>query len=52
MNKGRIGMPNLNGGKPIRELEFLPDELKLMQGYRFLTAKQVLMILNSGEANY
>jgi len=42
----------LNDGRPIRELEFLPDELKLIQGYRFLTAKQVMIILNSGEANY
>ena len=42
----------LNEGKPLRELEFLPDDQKLIQGYRFLTAKQVMVILNSGEKNY
>jgi GTP-binding protein YchF len=42
----------LNDGKPIRALEFSADEQKSIQGYQFLTAKPVLVILNSGEANY
>jgi GTP-binding protein YchF len=42
----------LNAGQPIREMEFSADEQKLIQGYQFLTAKPVLVILNSGEDNY
>jgi GTP-binding protein YchF len=42
----------LNAGTPVRALEFSAEEQKLLQGYRFLTAKPVLVILNSGEENY
>jgi GTP-binding protein YchF len=48
---GRIAEA-LNAGQPIRALEFSADEAKLIQGYQFLTAKPVLVILNSGEENY
>jgi GTP-binding protein YchF len=42
----------LNEGLAIRDLEFSPEEQKLIQGYQFLTAKPALVILNSGEDNY
>jgi hypothetical protein len=42
----------LNEGTLVRSLAFSSEDLKLIQGYRFLTAKQVLVILNSGEDNY
>lgn len=43
---------SLNDGATVRELVFSGEEQKILQGYRFLTAKPVLVILNSGEENY
>ncbi len=48
---GRIAEA-LDAGRPVRDLEFNPDDLRLIQGYRFLTAKAVLVILNSGDDTY
>jgi len=42
----------LGEGRPVRSLELGADEKKILQGFRFLTAKPVLAILNSGEGNY
>jgi GTP-binding protein YchF len=42
----------LNAGQPVRAIGFSADEQKLIQGYQFLTAKPVLVILNSDEGNY
>ena len=42
----------LEAGKPIRELDLTADEATMISGFRFLTAKQVLVVLNSAEENY
>ncbi len=42
----------LGSGTPVRNLEFSPEELKLMAGYKFLTAKSLLILLNSDETRY
>jgi ribosome-binding ATPase YchF (GTP1/OBG family) len=40
---------HLNNNHPIRDLEFSPDEEKLIRGFQFLTKKPFLVILNSDE---
>ena len=35
--------------RPLRDLELLPDEEKLLRGYGFLTAKPLLVLLNVAE---
>ncbi|POR01291.1 hypothetical protein AU468_08200 [Alkalispirochaeta sphaeroplastigenens] len=42
----------LDQGGAVRDMEFTPDELQLISGFRFLTAKQVLLVLNSDEDQY
>ena len=42
--------PHLSDGKPIRSLDLADDEEFLLRGYRFLTQKPVLVILNIDEA--
>lgn len=41
----------LEAGTPIRDLGLDPDEAKLVRGFRFLTEKPVLVLLNVGEAD-
>jgi len=42
--------PHLSDGKPIRSFGLTPDEELLLRGYRFLTQKPVLVVLNIDEA--
>jgi ribosome-binding ATPase len=42
-------LPGLGGGRPIRDLELPDDEAKRIRGFRFLTEKPVLVLLNVGE---
>jgi GTP-binding protein YchF len=42
--------PHLSDGKLIRSLELTDDEELLLRGYRFLTQKPVLVVLNIDEA--
>ena len=39
----------LTTGRPIRDTELAPDEEKAIRGFRFLTQKPVLVLLNVGE---
>src|SRR6478752_5389823 len=39
----------LQSGSPIRDLDLDPDEEKAIRGFRFLTEKPVLVLLNVGE---
>jgi GTP-binding protein YchF len=39
----------LEGGSPIRDLELDPDDAKAIRGFRFLTEKPALVLLNIGE---
>jgi hypothetical protein len=41
--------PALEAGRPIRDEALDPDEEKLLRGFRFLTQKPVLVLLNVGE---
>ena len=41
--------PALEAGRPIRDETLDPDEEKALRGYRFLTQKPVLVLLNVGE---
>ena len=43
--------PSLREGKPIRDVELGDDEQKRIRGFRFLTEKPVLILLNIGEAD-
>lgn len=43
--------PGLREGKPIRDIELSADEQKLIRGFRFLTEKPVLILLNIGETD-
>jgi hypothetical protein len=38
-------------GRPIRDVGLAPDEAKAVRGFRFLTEKPVLVLLNVGEAD-
>ena len=40
----------LNGARPIRDLEFSAEELKVIRGFQFRTAKPLMLILNSHES--
>ncbi|HEX5451683.1 MAG TPA: redox-regulated ATPase YchF [Candidatus Limnocylindrales bacterium] len=44
-------VPALAAGRPIRDLELGDDEARLVRGFRFLTEKPVLVLLNIGEAD-
>lgn len=39
----------LNDGKPVRELTFTPEQIKLVKSMGMLTAKKVLIVANVGE---
>jgi GTP-binding protein YchF len=41
----------LEDGTPIRDVELDPDEQKAIRGFRFLTEKPVLVLLNVGEGD-
>jgi GTP-binding protein YchF len=41
----------LESERPIRDIELEPDEEKAVRGFRFLTQKPVLVLLNVGEAD-
>jgi hypothetical protein len=41
----------LEGGAPIRDVALEPDEEKAIRGFRFLTQKPVLVLLNVGEGD-
>jgi GTP-binding protein YchF len=41
----------LEAGSPIRDVELDPDEEKAIRGFRFLTQKPVLVLLNVGEGD-
>ncbi len=43
-------LPHLSEGKPIRSLDLTADDEFLLRGYRFLTQKPVLAVLNIDEA--
>ncbi len=43
--------PALREGSPVRDVELSDDEQKLIRGFRFLTEKPVLVLLNVGEAD-
>jgi ribosome-binding ATPase len=47
---GRL-KPELEAGRPIRDVELAPDEAKVLRGFRFLTEKPVLVLLNVGEGD-
>jgi len=42
----------LEEGGGVRELEFTADDATLLKGFRFLTAKPALIVLNSDESSY
>lgn len=44
-------LPALTDGRPIRDLELTEDDAKRIRGFRFLTEKPVLVLLNVGEAD-
>ena len=41
----------LEAGRPIRDVDLEPDEEKAIRGFRFLTQKPVLVLLNVGESD-
>lgn len=41
--------PGLRDGRPIRDLGLVDDETKVVRGFRFLTEKPTLVLLNVGE---
>ncbi len=41
----------LEAGTPIRDVDLEPDETKAIRGFRFLTEKPVLVLVNVGEAD-
>ncbi|MFP4704346.1 MAG: redox-regulated ATPase YchF [Spirochaetaceae bacterium] len=42
----------LEEGGAVRDLELTAEEQQMISGFRFLTAKQVLLVLNSSEESY
>lgn len=42
----------LNEGRPVRSVSLSAEEQKLISGYKFLTAKSLLILLNSDENRY
>jgi ribosome-binding ATPase len=44
-------LPGLQGGAPIRDLGLDEDESRVLRGFRFLTEKPVLVLLNIGESD-
>ena len=44
-------LPALSEGRPIRDLELSDDDARPIRGFRFLTEKPVLVLLNVGEGD-
>ena len=44
-------VPGLREGKPLRDQDLSEDEAKRIRGFRFLTEKPVLLLLNIGESD-
>ena len=44
-------LPALTDGRPIRDVDLSPDEALRIRGFRFLTEKPVLVLLNVGESD-
>jgi GTP-binding protein YchF len=44
-------LPALRDGTPVRDVELADDEAKAIRGFRLLTEKPVLVLLNIGEAD-
>jgi GTP-binding protein YchF len=44
-------VPALREGRPLRDVELSEDEAKRVRGFRFLTEKPVLLLLNIGEGD-
>jgi GTP-binding protein YchF len=44
-------LPALTSGRPIRDVELDPDSRKRIRGFRFLSEKPVLLVLNLGEGD-
>jgi ribosome-binding ATPase len=44
-------LPALREGTPVRDAQLTEDELKLLRGFRLLTEKPVLVLLNVGEGD-
>ncbi|MBN1327671.1 MAG: redox-regulated ATPase YchF, partial [Candidatus Cloacimonetes bacterium] len=42
----------LNSAKPLRDLELSQEEEKVLRGFKFLTQKPVMLILNSDESSF
>lgn len=42
----------LDDNRPLREMEFYPEELKLIRGFQFLTLKPLMAVLNCDEQYY
>ena len=47
----RRARAHLNEGKPVRELEFSPDERKILKSLGLITAKKVLYVANVDESD-
>lgn len=45
----KIAFEHLNNGKPVRELDFTPEQRKMLKSMGLLTAKRVLFVANVGE---
>jgi ribosome-binding ATPase len=44
-------LPGLSEGRPIRDVDLSEDEQKRIRGFRFLTEKPVLLLINIGESD-
>ncbi len=44
-------LPALQAGSPVRDIGLEEDEAKVLRGFRFLTEKPVLVLLNIGESD-
>jgi len=44
-----VVMPALEEEKPLREVEFAPDDDRRLRGFQFLSAKPMLVVVNVGE---
>jgi GTP-binding protein YchF len=47
----RLAMGHLNERKPVRQLEFTPEEKKIVKGLGLITAKKVLYVANVDESD-
>lgn len=45
----RLSAEALQAGRPLRDLDFPPEQERLLRGFQFLTAKPLLLLVNIGE---